>query len=90
MNWLLFSFQEDQLWTSIIIFPVFLNQLTFLYVFYVGVGVGVSAGAGAVAGAGERIAKAVGANFTAYMLTVNSGEVIYSFPFQCLYPEVKL
>lgn len=65
------------MWTSIIIFPVFLNQLTFLYVFYVGVGVGVSAGAGA----GERIAKAVGANFTAYMLTVNSGEVIYSFPF---------
>ncbi|KAI5397764.1 variant 2, AT-hook motif nuclear-localized protein 3 [Lathyrus oleraceus] len=35
-------------------------------------GQGVSAGA--VAGAGERIAKAVGANFTAYMLTVNSGE----------------
>ncbi|CAK8572152.1 unnamed protein product [Lathyrus sativus] len=37
-------------------------------------GQGVSVGAGAGAVAGEGIAKAVGANFMAYMLTVNSGE----------------
>jgi hypothetical protein len=33
-------------------------------------------------GVNEGIAYSVGANFTAYVLTVNSGEVICSFPFR--------